>query len=124
MGMLVFVSLFAQAHRDFLSNHWYFRRVVLYSAFIFASVVPVMHWIVLSGGFQDPFVRVSWCWCERDLPLWMTSLFLQLFISKIFVMYVITVIGGLFYVSQFPEKMFPGILGMVLLSALVIDAVM
>ena len=29
--------------------------------------------------------------------------------SKILVMYFITVIGGLFYVSQFPEKMFPGI---------------
>ena len=24
-------------------------------------------------------------------------------------MYVITIIGGLFYVSQFPEKMFPGV---------------
>lgn len=58
MAMLVFVSLFAQAHTDFLSSHWYFRRIVLYSAFIFASVVPVAHWILLSGGFQDPFVQV------------------------------------------------------------------
>ena len=77
MGMLVFVSLFAQAHRDFLSSHWYFRRVVLYSAFIFASVVPVMHWILLSGGFADPFVRVSWTetkWMQYvELPIKNTS---------------------------------------------------
>lgn len=59
MGVLVFISFFAQTHPDFLSNHWYFRRIALYSAIIFASFVPVAHWVVLSGGFQDTFVRVS-----------------------------------------------------------------
>ena len=32
----------------------------------------------------------------------------QFFIPKIIVMYVITLIGGFFYVSQFPEKIIPG----------------
>ena len=37
-----------------------------------------------------------------------TISFFQLFIPKVMMMYVITVIGGLFYVTQFPEKIFPG----------------
>ena len=33
---------------------------------------------------------------------------LQFFMPKIIVMYVITIIGGFFYASQFPEKVIPG----------------
>ena len=58
MFVLVFTCLVAQAHTDFLSNQWYFRRLMLYSAFIFAGVVPVMHWVLQNGGFADPFVQV------------------------------------------------------------------
>ncbi len=47
----------------------------------------------------------------RGMVLYSTYYFsFQLFMSKVFVMYIITIIGGLFYASQFPEKMFPGII--------------
>ena len=59
MMVLAFASLFAQAHSQFLSDHWYMRRLVLYSAFVFAGVVPVMHWVIHNGGFSDPLVQVS-----------------------------------------------------------------
>ena len=58
MMVLAFASLFAQAHSQFLSDHWYMRRLVLYSAFVFAGVVPVMHWVIHNGGFSDPLVQV------------------------------------------------------------------
>ena len=59
MMVLAFASLFAQAHSQFLSDHWYMRRLVLYSAFVFAGVVPVMHWVIHNGGFSDPLVQVG-----------------------------------------------------------------
>ena len=59
MMVLAFASLFAQTHSQFLSNHWYMRRLVLYSAFFFAGIVPVVHWVVNNGGFSDPLVKVS-----------------------------------------------------------------
>ena len=59
MMVLAFASLFAQAHSQFLSDHWYMRRLVLYSAFVFAGVVPVMHWVLHNGGFSDPLVQVG-----------------------------------------------------------------
>lgn len=34
--------------------------------------------------------------------------FLQIFLPKIVVMYILATIGGLFYLSKFPEKWFPG----------------
>ena len=59
MMVLAFASLFAQTHSQFLSSHWYVRRLVLYSAFLFAGIVPVVHWIVHNGGLSDPLVQVS-----------------------------------------------------------------
>ena len=61
MMVLAFASLFAQAHSQFLSSHWYMRRLVLYSAFFFAGIVPVIHWVLHNGGFSDPQVQVSVC---------------------------------------------------------------
>lgn len=63
MMVLAFASLFAQAHSQFLSDHWYMRRLVLYSAFVFAGVVPVLHWVLHNGGFSDPLVQVSTNYC-------------------------------------------------------------
>ena len=40
--------------------------------------------------------------------IYSTSVFLQLFMPKVLVMYVLVLLGGLFYISQFPEKLFPG----------------
>ena len=37
-----------------------------------------------------------------------TTVSLQLMMPKIVVMYVITITGGTFYVSKFPESFFPG----------------
>ena len=110
MMVLALASLFAQTHSQFLSSHWYVRRLVLYSAFLFAGIVPVLHWVVHNGGFSDPLVKVS---SKVAAVLWYhdltkVSLLLQFFMPKILVMYVITIIGGFFYVSQFPEKMLPG----------------
>ena len=108
MMVLAFASLFAQAHSQFLSDHWYMRRLVLYSAFVFAGVVPVMHWVIHNGGFSDPLVEVSCVLvCGLFLHL-ITILSLQFFMPKIIVMYIITFIGGFFYVSRFPEKILPG----------------
>lgn len=59
MFVLVGVCLLAQAHSEYLSNDWYRRRLMLYAAFIFAGVVPVMHWVLQTGGFGEPFVQVS-----------------------------------------------------------------
>ncbi len=59
MFVLVGVCLLAQAHSEYLSNDWYRRRLTLYAAFIFAGVVPVMHWVLQTGGFGEPFVQVS-----------------------------------------------------------------
>ena len=132
MFVLVGVCLLAQAHSEYLSNDWYRRRLMLYAAFIFAGVVPVMHWVLQTGGFGEPFVQVSdqqviiafytymyrtfsysrnyiVYWITVFLPyIYSTSVFLQLFMPKVLVMYVLVLLGGLFYISQFPEKLFPG----------------
>jgi len=59
MSVLSLGSLFAQVHPNFLSNHWYMRRLFLYSALVFAGIVPVMHWFVDKGGLSDPLVQVG-----------------------------------------------------------------
>ncbi len=59
MFVLLGACLLAQAHSEFLSNDWYRRRLMLYSAFVFAGVVPVMHWVLQNGGFGEPFVQVG-----------------------------------------------------------------
>ena len=59
MFLLAFASMFAQLHPQFLSAHWYFRRIFLYAANVFAGVVPVMHWVVTNGGLLAPIVQVN-----------------------------------------------------------------
>lgn len=88
MLILGLCSVFAQLHHDFLSSHWYMRRLFLYSAFIFAGMVPVEHWVIHSGGIGSDVV--------------------QALMPKILVMYVLATLGGFFYVSKIPERFFPG----------------
>lgn len=88
MISLALASIFAQVHPHFLSNHWHLRRVVLYAALMFAGVIPVMHWMVASGGPSQPIV--------------------QTFMPKILIMYALAIIGGAFFVTKFPESYFPG----------------
>jgi predicted membrane channel-forming protein YqfA (hemolysin III family) len=88
MCLLALCSLFAQVHSKFLSSHWYMRRIMLYSAVVFGGAVPVAHWFIIHGGFSHPLV--------------------QMMMPKIVVMYVITITGGTFYLSKFPENFFPG----------------
>ena len=88
LAMLALVSMFTQLHPEFLSAKWHLRRLFLYSALVFAGVVPVVHWIVNNGGFQAPVV--------------------VMFLPRIFIIYVLAVLGGTFYASRFPESRFPG----------------
>ena len=87
---------------------------MLYSAFVFAGVVPVLHWVIHNGGFSDPLVLVSTVVILTFIISFsfylsiVEHLFLQFFMPKIIVMYIITFIGGFFYVSKFPEKILPG----------------
>ena len=59
MFLLAFASMFAQLHPQFLSAHWYLRRIFLYSGIVFAGIVPVLHWIVTNGGPLAPIVQVN-----------------------------------------------------------------
>jgi predicted membrane channel-forming protein YqfA (hemolysin III family) len=88
MCFLAICSIVAQAHSKFMSEHCHFRRVMLYALVMFGGVVPVSHWFVSHNGFNHPLV--------------------QIMLPKIVVMYVITIAGGTFYLSKFPEKFFPG----------------
>ena len=72
MFMLAFASMFAQLHPQFLSAHWYLRRIFIYAAIVFAGVVPVMHWVVTNGGPTAPIVKVIICeltdmWCMSSI---------------------------------------------------------
>jgi predicted membrane channel-forming protein YqfA (hemolysin III family) len=81
-------SLFAQLHPQFLSSQWFLRRFFLYTALIFAGMIPVLHWVATNGGFTSPLV--------------------QIFVPRIAVMYLLAIIGGTFYLTQFPESHYPG----------------
>lgn len=82
------VTIALQIHPDFLSNKWHFRRLLLYSGLALMGVVPMTHWIVLNGGLQSGIVR--------------------LFIPRTCVSYILGITGGLFYITKFPERHFPG----------------
>jgi predicted membrane channel-forming protein YqfA (hemolysin III family) len=51
-------------------------------------MIPVLHWVATNGGFTSPLV--------------------QIFVPRIAVMYLLAIIGGTFYLTQFPESHYPG----------------
>ena len=58
MGCLT-VSAVLQLHHAFLSAQWQMRRLLLYSLSVFTGLGPVLHWVVLQGGFYSGIVMVS-----------------------------------------------------------------
>ncbi|XP_065903323.1 progestin and adipoQ receptor family member 3-like isoform X2 [Dysidea avara] len=86
--MCLTISAVLQMHSAFLSAQWQMRRLLLYSISVFLGLVPVLHWVVLQGGVYGTVV--------------------MLFMPYITTIFLLIVIGGVFYATKFPERQFPG----------------
>ncbi|ELU02271.1 hypothetical protein CAPTEDRAFT_138960 [Capitella teleta] len=86
-GLFVAVFIF-QTQPKYYSDNWFRRRLVLYCFLTGYGVIPAVHWVYLNGGLSAPVV--------------------QMFAPKIAVVYLLGLLAFFFYVSKFPEKVFPG----------------
>ncbi|XP_067930224.1 progestin and adipoQ receptor family member 3-like [Watersipora subatra] len=86
--LLGVISFGLQLHPRFLSNAWGHYRMLLYSCIAGYGVIPAVHWIYLSGGFHTDIV--------------------QIFYGKIVMIYILALLAVGFYVTKFPECLFPG----------------
>ncbi|XP_066931737.1 progestin and adipoQ receptor family member 3-like [Clytia hemisphaerica] len=64
------------------------KRIALFSFMVLFGIIPACHWVYLYGG--------------------LSSIFIQTFLPKIFVMYLIVGSAFFFYMSKIPEKYKPG----------------
>ena len=87
--LAVFVSLLLPLHPDFLTRRWNIRRLLFYFGLIMVGGVPITQWVVMQGGFGVHIVFVF-------------------LIPNGIIMYVLGLAGGTFYVTKFPERVWPG----------------
>ncbi|XP_005097368.2 progestin and adipoQ receptor family member 3 [Aplysia californica] len=77
-----------QLHPRFFTHAWFYPRMAVYVGLVAYGIIPTVHWIVLNGG--------------------MSSVLVKLFIPKVTMMYLLGGLAFSFYITQFPERMFPG----------------
>eukprot|EP00045_Choanoeca_perplexa_P009083 m.85827 g.85827 ORF g.85827 m.85827 type:complete len:299 (-) comp14741_c0_seq1:52-948(-) len=88
MTAVIFVfNIAVQCHPKFLSPHWAFRRVLLFSLTLGFGLVPLSHWATLNYDNQEE---------------------IGLFLYRVLVNYFIMLIGMFFYLSLWPERVCPG----------------
>ena len=51
--------LYFQLHPQFLSSSWNNYRIVMYCGLVAYGIIPTIHWINISGGWEDKLVQVS-----------------------------------------------------------------
>lgn len=86
---LLFGAVFlCQMTPQYVSGHWFYRRMLLYLGLVAYGVVPTAHWVYLNGG--------------------VTSHIVQIFLPKVTIMYALGALAFFFYISKFPERFFPG----------------
>lgn len=76
-----------QLHPEWSLPRWRLRRIITYFFVLAFGVVPVMHWTVMH---MHNSVEVS------------------LFLYRVVMAYLLALIGFIFYISLFPECLFPG----------------
>ncbi|KJE95397.1 progestin and adipoQ receptor family member IIIa [Capsaspora owczarzaki ATCC 30864] len=86
-SVLTLATVSFQLHPNFDTPHWFERRLALYAAIVMFGIVPTMHWAIIYGGEAGE---------------------VQLFLPKVVIMYLLFLIGVIFYITRFPERSFPG----------------
>lgn len=87
--VLTVSTLWFQLHPHFFTSRWFYTRMAVYVGLVAYGIIPTMHWVYLNGGFDSPIV--------------------QLFVPKVTSMYILGMLAFAFYISKFPERMFPGL---------------
>ncbi|KAK7506545.1 hypothetical protein BaRGS_00002020 [Batillaria attramentaria] len=87
--VLTVCTLWFQLHPQFFTSRWYYTRMAVYVGLVAYGIMPTIHWVYLNGGFSSKLV--------------------QIFFPKITAMYMIGALAFSFYISKFPERMFPGL---------------
>ena len=116
---LILAVFCAQVHPRYLSNDWKRIRMAIFCCVAGISVVPSCHWVGLNGGLSTDVVQVRQCHKIRKQAKLVYSfynkqvllrilLYVQLFLPRILVMYLIAGTAFLFYVTKIPERYFPG----------------
>ncbi|WAQ96137.1 PAQR3-like protein [Mya arenaria] len=80
--------VFVQFHPQYFSVHWFYQRISVYVGLVAYGVIPATHWYFLNGGWGSEVV--------------------QMFIPKVVVMYMLGMLAFTFYITKFPERVFPG----------------
>ncbi|KAI8794124.1 progestin and adipoQ receptor family member 3-like [Biomphalaria glabrata] len=75
-------------HPHFFSHKWFYTRMALYVGLTAYGIIPTVHWIYLNGGISSHIV--------------------QMFIPKVTMMYMLGSLAFSFYITKFPERIFPG----------------
>ncbi|XP_013387641.1 progestin and adipoQ receptor family member 3 [Lingula anatina] len=88
VAILSAAVLFTQLHPRSFSPHWWTKRLILYCCLAAYGIIPTIHWIYLSGGWEEEMV--------------------QMFIPKVVIMYFFGMSALGFYLTKFPERYFPG----------------
>ncbi|XP_064595115.1 progestin and adipoQ receptor family member 3-like [Liolophura sinensis] len=86
--VLTGATLFIQLNPNFLKPSWARHRLLIYVGLVAYGVVPTIHWFVENGGWESRVV--------------------QLFVPKVIVVYLLGMLAFFFYISKFPERLFPG----------------
>ncbi|KAK7113193.1 progestin and adipoQ receptor family member 3-like isoform X1 [Littorina saxatilis] len=87
--VLTVSTLWFQLHPHFFTSRWFHTRMAVYVGLAAYGIMPSVHWVYLNGGFSAPVV--------------------QMFIPKVTAMYMLGLLAFIFYISKFPERMFPGL---------------
>jgi adiponectin receptor len=69
----------------FLTHHWQWKRLILYSSVAAFGFLPFIHWCIVSS--QET---------------------VMLFYPKVLILYVLGSVGALIYATKFPEIFIPG----------------
>lgn len=88
IGVLFLSVFYYQAGGPSMSPKWFRVRVFLYVLLSACGVVPAIHWICINGGFESEIVRAL--------------------APKVVVVYLLGSAAFFFYITQFPERCFPG----------------
>lgn len=88
IGLLFFGVFYSQTKQHFYSQRWFRVRLLLYVGLTAYGVIPAAHWIYMNGGWRTEIV--------------------QLFAPNIVIIYLLAAAAFTFYITQFPERFFPG----------------
>lgn len=87
ISFLFLTVLYYQTKPRYMSLSWFRYRLLLYISLAAYGVIPAVHWVYING--------------------WESEI-VQLFASKILVVYLLAVAAFAFFITQFPESCFPG----------------